>query len=172
MVQLTNIGVVPVSARACRNSLLWYNQGGDMVETTLLGLVGIPCYGTIATTDATTDATLGLVGIPCYGTITGVFVHIVATARACRNSLLWYNLQYTRYYPKSARACRNSLLWYNEPWTPWEPWTARACRNSLLWYNVYVTDPASYEARACRNSLLWYNVSPQKWGFFMRRPSV
>ena len=34
---------------------------------------------------------LGLVGIPCYGTIFAAYVYAVYNARACRNSLLWYN---------------------------------------------------------------------------------
>ena len=56
-----------------------------------LGLVGIPCYGTICGMLASTGISLGLVGIPCYGTILVGLLYIRNTARACRNSLLWYN---------------------------------------------------------------------------------
>ena len=35
----------------------------------MLGLVGIPCYGTILTRVLVKRGGLGLVGIPCYGTI-------------------------------------------------------------------------------------------------------
>ena len=37
----------------------------------VLGLVGIPCYGTIFGVVVPFANVLGLVGIPCYGTITG-----------------------------------------------------------------------------------------------------
>ena len=42
--------------------------GVDDIE---LGLVGIPCYGTISALYDDFNARLGLVGIPCYGTIRG-----------------------------------------------------------------------------------------------------
>ena len=79
------------TARACRNSLLWYNKALAHMKETALGLVGIPCYGTILKAAKTSQA----------------------LARACRNSLLWYNESPQGCNSTSARACRNSLLWYN-----------------------------------------------------------
>ena len=57
------------AARACRNSLLWYNENTALAAIKRLGLVGIPCYGTITSRYDTTTGELGLVGIPCYGTM-------------------------------------------------------------------------------------------------------
>ena len=78
-------------------------------------------------------------------------------ARACRNSLLWYNPSIVNLALSNARACRNSLLWYNASNVVRTRAKARACRNSLLWYNTLRSFSTACIARACRNSLLWYN---------------
>ena len=78
-----------------------------------LGLVGIPCYGTMNAKRVRRATRLGLVGIPCYGTIQADNEPALQLARACRNSLLWYNGSTAVITSPSARACRNSLLWYN-----------------------------------------------------------
>ena len=69
MVQLINAKCSKVVARACRNSLLWYNGRSIPKQGESLGLVGIPCYGTIVIPSTGSGSRLGLVGIPCYGTI-------------------------------------------------------------------------------------------------------
>ena len=78
-------------ARACRNSLLWYNDMHEHELNAKLGLVGIPCYGTMNAKRVRRATRLGLVGIPCYGTIQADNEPALQLARACRNSLLWYN---------------------------------------------------------------------------------
>ncbi len=143
------------TARACRNSLLWYNVLIGEFLVLRLGLVGIPCYGTMSFVVSFVTCELGLVGIPCYGTMRlvrtlatgllglvgipcyGTIVPCVVSydgARACRNSLLWYNFLGFIVGDQEARACRNSLLWYNS-----KPQTRRSTRLGLVGIPCYGT---------------------------------